>query len=100
LRALPPHRPRVRTSRGWWSHAKRSATAYRSTHDSLPEPLCAIYEPAARAAIETYVAAGRHCPRKFLLSSDANLIEQPDPRALDNINTVEEHHAAARALGD
>lgn len=77
---------------------KRSATAYRSTHDSLPEPLCAIYEPAARAAIEPYLAAGRHCPRKFLLSSDANLIEQPDPHALDNINTVEEHHAAARAL--
>ena len=23
------------------------ATAYRSTHDGLPEPLCAIWEPAA-----------------------------------------------------
>lgn len=77
----------------------RSATAYRSAHDSLPEPLCAIYEPAARSTIETYVAAGKHCPRKFLANSDALLIEQPDPRALDNINTVEEHHAAARALG-
>jgi molybdopterin-guanine dinucleotide biosynthesis protein A len=77
----------------------RSATAYRSAHDSLPEPLCAIYEPAALSAIDSYIAAGKHCPRKFLASSDANLIEQPDPRALDNINTVEEHHAAARALG-
>ena len=27
----------------------RIATAYRSSHDGLPEPLCAIYEPAARA---------------------------------------------------
>ena len=77
----------------------RSATAYRSAHDSLPEPLCAIYEPAARSAIDAYVAAGKHCPRKFLASSDAHLIEQPDPRALDNVNTVEEHHAASRALG-
>ena len=25
----------------------RIATAYRSTHDGLPEPLCAIWEPAA-----------------------------------------------------
>lgn len=77
----------------------RSATAYRSAHDSLPEPLCAIYEPSARPAIETYVAAGKNCPRKFLFNSDARLLEQPDPRSLDNINTVEEHHAAARALG-
>ncbi len=26
----------------------RSATAYRSSHDGLPEPLCAIYEPRSR----------------------------------------------------
>ena len=26
----------------------RLATAYRSSHDGLPEPLCAIYEPASR----------------------------------------------------
>ena len=25
----------------------RLATAYRSSHDGLPEPLCAIWEPAA-----------------------------------------------------
>ena len=24
---------------------RRAATAYRSSHDGLPEPLCAIYEP-------------------------------------------------------
>jgi molybdopterin-guanine dinucleotide biosynthesis protein A len=26
---------------------RRVATAYRSSHDGLPEPLCAIYEPAS-----------------------------------------------------
>jgi len=77
----------------------RCATAYRSSHDSLPEPLCAIYEPSARPAIETYVAAGKNCPRKFLSSADACLLDQPDPRSLDNVNTIEEHRAAARALG-
>ena len=28
---------------------KRTATAYRSAHDGLPEPLCAIFEPSAAA---------------------------------------------------
>ncbi len=43
----------------------RQATAYRSSHDGLPEPLCAIYEPASREPIAAYVAGGKHCPRKF-----------------------------------
>jgi molybdopterin-guanine dinucleotide biosynthesis protein A len=76
----------------------RRATAYRSSHDSLPEPLCAIYEPPVAPAIRSYVAAGKDCPRKFLLNADALLLDQPDPRALDNVNTIDEHRAAARAL--
>jgi molybdopterin-guanine dinucleotide biosynthesis protein A len=39
------------------------ATAYRSSHDGLPEPLCAIYEPRSHAALSDYVAKGKHCPR-------------------------------------
>lgn len=77
----------------------RHATAYRSAHDGLPEPLCAIYEPASRVAIEAYVGAGKHCPRKFLGESDVRLLDQPDPRSLDNVNTMEEHRAATRLLG-
>lgn len=75
----------------------RAATAYRSRHDALPEPLCAIYEPASRELIATYAASGKHCPRKFLIQSDAYLLDQPNPQALENINTPEEHGAA---LGD
>jgi molybdopterin-guanine dinucleotide biosynthesis protein A len=33
------------------------ATAYLSAHDGLPEPLCAIWEPAAAAAIGAYSEA-------------------------------------------
>lgn len=77
----------------------RQATAFRSTHDGLPEPLCAIYEPASRAAIEAHLAAGKDCPRKFLINSDVCLLDQPDPRSLDNVNTVDEHGAAVRLLG-
>ncbi len=72
----------------------RQATAYRSSHDGLPEPLCAIYEPASRPVIAAYVGSGRQCPRKFLIKADVNLLEQPNPRALDNVNTPEEYSAA------
>jgi molybdopterin-guanine dinucleotide biosynthesis protein A len=76
----------------------RIATAFRSAHDGLPEPLCAIYEPRARQAIAAYVAGGRNCPRKFLIGADTHLIEQPNPRALDNVNTAEEYGHAMSSL--
>ena len=34
----------------------RPFTAYRSSHNELPEPLCAIFEPAARPIIDRFVA--------------------------------------------
>lgn len=74
------------------------ATAYRSAHDGLPEPLCAIWEPAAAAVLAEYQAAGGFCPRKFLIRNGAHLIDLPDPRALDNVNTPEEYSQAVAAL--
>jgi molybdenum cofactor guanylyltransferase len=72
------------------------ATAYLSTFDGLPEPLCAIWEPAAGAALDVYQQDGGRCPRKFLMRSGARLIEPVDRRALDNVNTPEEY---AHAIG-
>jgi molybdopterin-guanine dinucleotide biosynthesis protein A/molybdopterin converting factor small subunit len=74
------------------------ATAYNSAHDGLPEPLCAIWEPSAAALLAEYHAAGSHCPRKFLIRHGAQLIDLPDPRALDNVNTPEEYSQAVAAL--
>jgi molybdopterin-guanine dinucleotide biosynthesis protein A len=76
----------------------RSATAYRSSHDGLPEPLCAIYEPASHAALAAAAGAGRLCPRKFLLGADTELLDQPEPGALENVNTPEEFQQAAATL--
>lgn len=78
----------------WARQEDKPATAYRSSHDGLPEPLCAIYEPASREPIAAYVATGKNCPRKFLIRSEAHLIEEPNPRALDNVNTPEEYGSA------
>ncbi len=68
----------------------RLATAYRSSVDGLPEPLCAIWEPASRAPLAAFIASGRSCPRKFLLTNAAALLELAAPAALANINTPAE----------
>jgi molybdopterin-guanine dinucleotide biosynthesis protein A len=74
------------------------ATAYRSAHDGLPEPLCAVWEPAAAGPLATYQAGGADCPRKFLIRHTAHLLEPLDRRALDNINTPEEYAQALATL--
>jgi molybdopterin-guanine dinucleotide biosynthesis protein A len=74
----------------------RQATAFRNVHDGLPEPLCAIYEPASRQPILDYIAAGGSCPRKFLLSQDTLLLDPVNAQALDNANTPQDL-AAVRA---
>ena len=74
------------------------ATAYKSAHDGLPEPLCAIWEPAAARVLAEYQAGGGQCPRKFLIRHAAHLIDPLDQHALDNVNTPEEYSQAAAAL--
>ena len=74
------------------------ATAFRSTHDGLPEPLCAVWEPAAAAALLRHQESGRSCPRKFLINHAVRLLEPRDHHALDNINTPEEYAGAQAAL--
>jgi molybdopterin-guanine dinucleotide biosynthesis protein A len=76
----------------------REATAYRSSHDGLPEPLCAIYEPSSHAPLRAFAASGKQCPRKFLINSNTELVDQPDARALDNVNTPDEYGSAVAAL--
>jgi molybdenum cofactor guanylyltransferase len=74
------------------------ATAYRSVHDGLPEPLCAIWEPAAGPALASYQDSGGICPRKFLIRHAAKLLEPLDRRALDNVNTPEEYAQALATI--
>jgi len=74
------------------------ATAYRSAQDGLPEPLCAVWEPAAAAALDAYQTGGGRCPRKFLIGHGARLLDPIDMHALDNVNTPEEYAQARQAL--
>ena len=77
----------------------RPVVAYRSTHDGLPEPLCAIYEPASREGITAAIESGANCPRRFVIRSGVALLEQPVPHALDNVNTPDELERARASLG-
>jgi molybdopterin-guanine dinucleotide biosynthesis protein A len=75
------------------------ATAFRSAYDELPEPLCAIWEPAAASALAAYQDGGGNCPRKFLIRHAVPLLDPIDERALDNVNTPEEYAQALATLG-
>ena len=65
-------------------------TAYISSHDGLPEPLCAIWGAGSDPIVRRFADEGIKCPRKILIRSDTQLVEQADPRSLDNINTPED----------
>ena len=74
------------------------ATAYKSVHDGLPEPLCAIYEPKFRLTILKFLKNKIYCPRKIMINSKVKLLDQTDSNALDNINNPEELKNALRIL--
>ncbi|MCG8371309.1 MAG: molybdenum cofactor guanylyltransferase [Proteobacteria bacterium] len=65
-------------------------TAFVSSHDGLPEPLCAIWRAGTGDIVRAFVDDGVICPRKILIRSDTHLIEQADPASLDNVNTPED----------
>jgi molybdopterin-guanine dinucleotide biosynthesis protein A len=78
---------------------QRLATAFRSSYDGKPEPLCAIYEPASRGPIDAWIESGQQCPRGFLAAAEVALLTLRTPRALDNINTADEYRDAHGRLG-
>lgn len=67
--------------------SSRPFTAYLSSHDGLPEPLCALYRADSAVLLRQFADDGVHCPRKILIRSDTCLLEQLDPASLDNVNT-------------
>ena len=74
------------------------ATAYKSTHDQLPEPLCAIWEERSYPWILKFIKQGIYCPRKILINSDARIIEPQHKNSLDNVNNPEEYKQALKSF--
>lgn len=71
------------------------AIAYRSPVDGLPEPLCALWEPAALARLSHQAQAGRYGLRAVLRSADTLLLPAPGGGELHNINTPQERQRLA-----
>ena len=70
---------------------RRAATAFRAAGDGLPEPLCAIYEPATLARFRSHVEAGGDpSPRRWLATAEPVLLDAPGPEALGSVNTPED----------
>ena len=65
-------------------------TAFRSSHDGLPEPLCAVYKAGSDKLLREFVDDGMVCPRKILIRSETCLLDQPNPSSLDNVNTPDD----------
>ncbi len=65
----------------------------------LPEPLCAIYEPAAYPAMLEFLGRGITCPRKVLIQSDVEILNPPSREALANANDPEAYLEYQKALG-
>jgi molybdopterin-guanine dinucleotide biosynthesis protein A len=76
----------------------RLATAFRSSRDDLPEPLCAIYEPKSIHRLLSFLGLGFQCPRKVLINSRSLLLEPAADHALANVNYPEEFDAAVAAI--
>jgi molybdenum cofactor guanylyltransferase len=70
--------------------ADETFLAYRSESDGLPEPLCALYAPAALHVLEQALADDFRCPRKVLIRNHCRLLDPVTSRALDNANTPED----------
>ena len=70
--------------------ALSEATAFISSYDQLPEPLCTIWEAKIYAKVQKSLSEKRYCPRKILINSVTHLLQPENPQALDNINTQEE----------
>ena len=67
-------------------------TAFASSVDGLPEPLCAIYGPEAFPVLKRHAALGHFCPRRIMIEESAALFPLPDgaTKALTNLNTPED----------
>ena len=76
----------------------KAATAFKSNFKDFPEPLMSIYEPHSRHRIFKFLGLGYSCPRKVLINSNVELLDQQNSRWLDNANTPEEFEEICRAL--
>jgi molybdopterin-guanine dinucleotide biosynthesis protein A len=79
----------------------KKATAFAAKENPLPEPLCAIWEPAALSESIDYLQNGNGtCPRKYLINNTVALVFPRNEQVLLNANSEEEYKEALLKLMD
>ncbi|MFT4553478.1 MAG: molybdopterin-guanine dinucleotide biosynthesis protein A [Chlamydiales bacterium] len=78
----------------------KMATAYKNIDKGFPEPLCAIYEPKIITRLLASMGLGYECPKKVLLNSPVELLEQSNLRSLENVNEPLEYQEAILSRED
>jgi len=73
------------------------ATAFRHPSGVL-EPVCAVWEPSARAAVADRVAAGDRSLRRVLEAGPTTVLTPPVPGALASVNTPAEYRESLATL--
>lgn len=76
----------------------RSATAYGTGTLRKPEPLCCIYEPVMKSALQAAIALGNTSPQKVLMESNVHLLEPQNPETLLNANEPVDRDQAKSCL--
>jgi molybdopterin-guanine dinucleotide biosynthesis protein A len=79
---------------------EQAFTAFASSYDGLPEPLCAVYHSGCEAIVRQFVNDGVNCPRKILIRSETRLLDQLHPEALDNVNTPDDLRSSVLQAND
>ncbi|MBK8804332.1 MAG: NTP transferase domain-containing protein [Fibrobacteres bacterium] len=59
------------------------ATCFLDSDGSLPDPMCAIYEPSFSDSASPWLSHGKGCPRKVLLNSPVKVLSSPGIRLRD-----------------
>ena len=77
--------------------ATRLATAFRHP-DGVLEPLCTIWEPAARALLERRLEQGDASLRRLLESGPVRVLTPPSPEALSSVDRPEDRNRIGRRL--
>ena len=79
--------------------AAHLATAFRHGDGTL-EPLCTIWEPAARTVLEQRLKRGDASLRRLLEGSPVRVLEPPNAEALRSVDAPAERNGIRRLLRD
>ena len=77
--------------------ATHLATAFRHP-DGVLEPLCTIWEPAARVLLERRLQQGDASLRRLLESGSVRVLDPPSPEALSSVDRPEDRNRIRRRL--